>query len=425
MGELNVPERPLTGFTSSYSWEPLDEAVLDAFDVWEQEGRLGFLELPGDRDLLAEVLLEASRARDKAGTMIAAGIGGSSLGLRALMSALGNGSDRRVVVADSPDSSILSDITDSCDPASTLLTVITKSGGTAETLAIFMRLYDWLFAALGGEVNSRITAVTDPVKGDLRRLASERGWRSLPVPPAVGGRFSVLSPVGLYAAAFAGIDVEALLRGAERVLKDFRSRREVSLAASIAGAYLANFRTAPVHVFFPYTDRLYDSALWFSQLWAESLGKRMGLDGSDTFTGQTPIACRGPADQHSLVQLFMEGPKDKTITIVTASSDGMDSEPLSGGFDEYPSFSYLQGRTPDELRAAEAEATAEALEERGLPVSRIILPDLSPESLGELLFALETATVLVGLALGIDPLDQPGVERGKVLTYRAMGRPGY
>jgi len=425
MGELKAPEGPMTEFTSSYSWKPLDEAVFRTFDAWEQEGRLGFLDLPGDRDLLSELQLEASRGRDEAGTMIAAGIGGSSLGLRALMSALGNGSDRRVAVADSPDSSILTDIIDSCDPASTLLTVITKSGGTAETLAIFMRLYDWLSAALGEEAHSRITAVTDPAKGDLRRLASEKGWRSLPVPPAVGGRFSVLSPVGLYPAAFAGIDVEALLRGAERVLNDLRSRREASLAASIAGAYLSNFRTAPVHVFFPYSDRLYDSALWFAQLWAESLGKRKGLDGSDVFTGQTPIACRGPADQHSLVQLFMEGPKDKTVTIVTIASDGMDSERLPGGFDEYPSFSYLQGRTPDELRAAEAEATAEALEERGLPVSRLILPDLSPESLGELLFALEAATVLVGLALGIDPLDQPGVERGKILTYKAMGRPGY
>lgn len=424
MGELSHPRGIGTMFSTSYEWAPLDDSVLDAFSAWEAEGRLGFLSLPGDGELLSATLSEAALAREKASTMIVAGIGGSSLGLRALLSFLGREGDFRVIVADTPDSSVLSDITDSCDPSSTLLTVITKSGGTAETLAIFMRIYDWLSGALGEEVDRRVIAITDPVHGDLRRLASERGWRSLPVPPAVGGRFSVLSPVGLFPASFAGIDSAELLCGAESVLEDLRHRGTDSLAASIAAAFLANFRTSPVHVFFPYSDRLFDSALWFSQLWAESLGKKKGPADSGQCIGQTPLACRGPADQHSMVQLFMDGPPDKTVTIVTAG-DGSCHDPLPGGFDDFPSLSYLQGRTPDQLRAAEAEATGAALEERGLPVSRLAIQDLSPRSMGEMLFALETATVLTGLALGIDPLDQPGVERGKVLTYRAMGRPGY
>ena len=142
-------------------------------------------------------------------------------------------------------------------------------------------------------------------------------------------------------------------------------------------------------------------------------------------TGQTPLACRGPADQHSLVQLFMEGPSDKTITIITVSDTVTNPIPLPGGFDDYPALSYLQGHTIDELRAAEADATATALENSGVPVTRLTMPDLSAHSLGMLFMLFEITTVLTGLSLGINPLDQPGVEQGKILTYRAMNRPGY
>ncbi len=244
------------------------------------------------------------------------------------------------------------------------------------------------------------------------------------MPPNVGGRFSVLSPVGMFPAAFAGVDTGSILRGAGSVEADFNRHGQSSLAGGIAGAYLSMFSSHPVHVFMPYNDRLHQTALWFAQLWAESLGKAVNLRGETVNIGQTPLACRGPADQHSLVQLFMEGPADKTVTILTEGPMPR-GKPLPGEFSHIPSMAYLQGRSPDELRLAEASATAEALTERGVPVSTITVPRVSGGVLGQLFMALETATVLAGLALGINPLDQPGVERGKVLTYRAMGREGH
>ena len=417
-------ELPELELTTSYDHSPLAPEVLSLFDEWEEEGRLGFTALPGDMELLKLSLDLAKSLGRIASHMAVAGIGGSSLGLRALLGAFpakaaeGSG----VTVLDSPDSGMLGRLMRDLDPESSLLTVITKSGGTAETMAIFLSLYRWISSASGGQ--DRITAVTDPEKGDLRRLVSDLGLHSLPVPPNVGGRFSVMSPVGLFPAAFAGIDVKALLEGAGRILREFRRNGADSLAARTAAAFLSNFSTHPVHAFFCYDDRLYATGLWFAQLWAESLGKKLDLSGDVVHTGQTPLACRGPADQHSLVQLFMEGPMDKTVTIVTTPASG-EGPVIPPGFFEYPSMDYLKGLSPDRLRVEEAAATGRALEERGLPVSYLKLGAMDEQSLGELMMTLEIATVLAGLSLGIDPLDQPGVERGKVLTYRALGRPGY
>jgi glucose-6-phosphate isomerase len=356
--------------------------------------------------------------------MIVCGIGGSSLGLRALLSAFSKTLDQKeiVIVADSPDSALISELTTSMDPDRTSVTVITKSGSTAETLSVFLSLYGWIAESANGE--SGITVITDPQDGDLRRLASDRNWSSLPVPPSVGGRFSVLSPVGLFPAAFARIDVQALLQGAQTVVTDFQERGTASLAAKIAAGFLSNFSRYPVHVMFPYNDKLFNTALWFSQLWGESLGKKMDLSGRLKVTGQTPLACRGPADQHSLLQLFMEGPQDKTVTVLTTQPD-RNAPIIPAGFEGYPSLAYLSGFTPDELRLAEASATGKALQENGIPVSYFEMKKLDERTLGELIMLLEIATVLTGLALDINPLDQPGVERGKVLTYAAMKRPGY
>ncbi|MFO8184853.1 MAG: glucose-6-phosphate isomerase [Candidatus Aegiribacteria sp.] len=407
-------------FEAGFDHPPLADKVLADFSRWEDQGRLGFMDLPDDSELLQDSIRLADEMRAYCCGMVAAGIGGSSLGLRALLDAFTV--DPSVILADSPDSAFLSRLTREMDPDDSCLTVITKSGSTAETMAIFLSLYPWIETA--GDSGRRIVAVTDPVKGDLRKLADSRGWPSLPVPPSVGGRFSVMSPVGLFPAAFAGIDVTSLVAGAGAVVRDFRNRGADSLAARTASAFLANFHSRPVHAFFAYDNRLYSTALWFSQLWAESLGKKHDLSGEVVHTGQTPLACRGPADQHSLVQLFMEGPPDKTVTIVTTPP--MDDAPvLPGGFDDLPSISYLEGLEADRLREVEAEATGKALEERGIPVCRIRMGALDERSLGGLMMVLEVATVLCGLALNVDPLDQPGVERGKVLTYSALGRPGY
>ncbi len=409
-------------FETDYTWSDPASEAFSLFSRWRSQNTFGFLDLPLNRRLHSETVELADRYRQKCDTLFVAGIGGSSLGLRAILSALDENSGGKVVVVDSPDSRIINRAVNSYtseDHSDPVITIITKSGGTAETLSIFMELRK----TLGADVP--VVAITDPEKGELRKLAVSKGWDTLPVPSNVGGRFSVLSPVGLFPAAFAGIDTAELLSGAEEVLDDFDLNGKDSLAGRITGAFLSRFSSHPVHVFMPYSDFLYDTALWFSQLWAESLGKGRSLSGNSISIGQTPLACRGPADQHSLVQLFMEGPSDKTVTIMTEGSPQCTDSKRAGEFRSISTMGYLEGRSPDELRMAEAVATATSLSERGLPVSRIHIPEISSGYLGQIFMSLEIATALSGLALDVDPLNQPGVEIGKILTYKAMGREGY
>lgn len=404
-------------FRTGYSWKPIEAAVLKRFEEWNESGKLGFMELPVQEDLHRMSVLKAVEYAGEFDTLFVAGIGGSSLGLQAMLSAFRR-ERGRVCLIDSPDAGLIAETVDERSSGRSAICVITKSGGTAETLSIFMELR----RLLGRD--APVMAITDPAKGPLRKLAAEKGWDTLPVPGNVGGRFSVLSSVGLFPGEVAGIDTAEILQGASAIRTDFLSRGAESLAATVAGAFLSRFSSHPVHVFMPYTDRLHQLAFWFSQLWAESLGKAVDLDGSPVRTGQTPLACRGPADQHSMVQLFMEGPGDKTVTILAEECQGEANHPV-GEFSHVPSMSYLEGRSPDELRRAEAAATAEALAEMKVPVSEITIPGVAGDILGQLFMAFEIATVLCGLALNVNPLDQPGVERGKILTYRAMGREGF
>jgi glucose-6-phosphate isomerase len=407
-------------FEASFAHEPLGPGVLDLFLEWKAAGRLGFMSLPGNRELLQQSLDLAASVADEVTTAVVDGIGGSALGLRALISACRPRGGRNLIVVDSPDPATLESVRRCADPSSTLLIVVTKSGSTAETMGVFLDLWKW-FREAG--VKPRIVAITDPEDGDLGRLAKDMGWPTLPVPRDVGGRYSVMSPVGIFPAALAGIDVEKFLGGAGEVLEDFEKEGLGSLSARMAACFLSRLGSHPIHVFFTYCDALFDTGMWFSQLWAESLGKNTDLSGRKVCVGQTPLACRGPADQHSLVQLFMEGPADKFVTVVTVEQS---AAPLPGGFEKYPALAWLEGRTLQELRNAEARASSMALTERGLPVASLSLKGPPGEaSAGMLMMSLEIATVLTGLALGINPLDQPGVERGKHLTFREMGRAGY
>jgi len=180
----------------------------------------------------------------------------------------------------------------------------------------------------------------------------------------------------------------------------------------------------PIHVLMPYVDRLRSTALWFQQLWAESLGKARGLDGAERHTGPTPLASVGATDQHSLLQLFMEGPQDKVILFVAVEELGADVA-IPQVHPEIGSLSYLGGASLGRLLDAERRATAEALRREGRPNATFVLPRVDAHALGELFMLLQIATVYAGALYGVDPLDQPGVELGKILTYGLMGREGY
>ncbi len=370
------------------------------------------------------------------------GIGGSALGTKALLNALrppawnelddeGRDFFPRLTVLENVDPTSVSAALDRIDPRRVLVNVISKSGGTAETMAQYLIVRSWLERALGAAASRHFVFTTDPERGALRELAQRDHIATLDVPPEVGGRFSVLSPVGLLPAALVGIDVEGLLEGARHALERADSTELLHNPAALYAALLCEADTqedARVHVLMPYTDRLRELAEWFRQLWAESLGKRSNREGKAVHAGPTPVAAVGATDQHSQVQLFMEGPYDKVITFVTVDDLGVDLEiprPDAGEENLPPDLAYLPGHTLGELLHAEYEATSAALGQMGRMNCTLRLPDLSSTSLGETLMFFQLATGYAGVWYGVDPFDQPGVELGKRLTFAAMGRAGY
>lgn len=369
------------------------------------------------------------------------GIGGSALGTKALLNALRPAAwnelddERRdfyprLTVLENVDPTSVKAALDRIDPRRVLVNVISKSGGTAETMAQYLVVRGWLEQALGAAAYRHLVFTTDPTRGALRELAQRDRIATLDVPPEVGGRFSVLSPVGLLPAALVGIDIEGLLDGARRALE----RAEIDdLLQNPPALYAAlhweadTSQRARIHVLMPYTDRLRELAEWYRQLWAESLGKRVNRAGHQVHSGPTPVAAVGATDQHSQVQLFMEGPFDKVITFLTVESLGVDVEiprPSSGS--ELPAeLAYLPGHTLGELLQAECEATSTALAQMGRMNCTLRLPDLTAATIGEAIMFFQLATGYAGVWYGIDPFDQPGVELGKRLIYAAMGRAGY
>lgn len=401
-------------------------------------GELGFFQLPYARELVDEIARFGDGPGQSFENIVVLGIGGSALGTIALRTALLDpfwneleSAERdffpRLYVLDNVDPATIGTFLRRIDLRRTLFNVVSKSGGTAETMSQYLIVREMLETELGEGYRRHLLFTTDPEKGVLRRLAREEGIAALPIPPNVGGRFSVLSAVGLLPAALVGIPIRALLEGAramdERCRTDELRRNPAGLFATLQ--WLADRELgAPIHVMMPYSDRLRDVADWFRQLWAESLGKQKSRDGADVFVGPTPVKALGATDQHSQVQLYMEGPFDKTICFLTARG-GEDDVRIPELYADVDELGYLGGHTLGELLRTEMQATAAALTQRGRMNMTIELPAVDARSLGELFHLLQVATVYAGALYGVDPLDQPGVELGKQLTYGIMGRAGF
>jgi glucose-6-phosphate isomerase len=388
----------------------------------------GFMRLPRTTEFSdpSKALAEEVRA---SGTQdfIHIGIGGSALGPIALHRALGHPyynllADRpgpRIHFAENTDPASLSAVLDVVDLSNTWVNVVTKSGSTAETMANFLVVRGALSDALGESgYRERVIFTTDPEEGYLTQIASREGTKTLPIPPDVGGRFSVLSPVGLLPAAVTGLDVDALLRGAmqcvDEVMQDGLDHPAVQGAAYHYLMDAAKGRN--VRVMMPYADSLDRLAAWFVQLWAESLGK----EGK----GSTPHAAVGTTDQHSQVQLYMQGPQDKVIEVIEVEEHPRDL-PIPSAYEDLEGVGYLGGHTMAELLNVECDATRKALREAGRPNATIKLEKIDEEHLGYLMQALEVQTAIAGSLYGVNAFDQPGVEAGKQITYSRMGRPGY
>jgi glucose-6-phosphate isomerase len=422
------------------------EGVRQQFRAIQEETRnrrttheLGFYELPLEREIVAQIRAFAEGMGQAFDTIVVLGIGGSALGTLALRHALRppfwNELDDeareyfpRLYVLDNVDPATIGPLLRRIDLRRTLFNVISKSGATAETMAQFTIVRERLRTQLGDDgFRGHVIFTTDPERGVLRQLADAEGIATLPVPSNVGGRFSVLSAVGLLPAALIGIDIDALLAGAaamiERCDTPELERNPAGMFAALQ--YLAHQqRGAGIHVMMPYSDRLYSFADWYRQLWAESLGKRFSRAGAEIFTGPTPVKALGATDQHSQVQLYIEGPFDKTVTFLAAGTHE-DDVAIPPAYPELDELGYLGGHSLGELLDAELNATAAALAESGRMNLTITLPRIDAHGIGELIMLLQIATVYAAGFYGVDPLDQPGVELGKQLTYGLMGRPGF
>ncbi len=396
-------------------------------------GEVGFPQLPLDRKMLAKVQRFARGWRGRYRTVLLLGIGGSALGPLALERALhGTPPLRRrdrpeLIVLDNVDPAPVAAALAFLQPRETLVLVITKSGSTAETMAQFLVVREWLSRALGKRSRERMVAITDPQRGDLLRVAKQEGYECFEIPPNVGGRYSVLCPVGLVPAALVGVNVTRLLQGAAAITPACQASDPVQNPALLAALHqhlLATRHGKTVQVIFAYGSALWAMTFWHRQLWAESLGKRVDRSGKEIFAGQTPVVALGVTDQHSQLQLYVEGPRDKTITFWEVEGPGP-RVPIPKAFSSFDSLGYLGGHTMGELFRAEKAATESALTAAGRPNATITLPAVDAYSLGQLIQFLQFQTAYLGELWGVDAFDQPGVELGKRITYGLMGRKGF
>jgi len=396
----------------------LDEDVArahDRIDRGRADGEFGYasLNLPDRTD--AAAIAEAVEPLSDAEAVLTVGIGGSALGAATISQALGgidaDGEDTNAAplyVLDNVDPARVREVLAEVPLDRTAVNVVSRSGTTAETLSNFLVVREAMDEA-GVDWTDR-TVVTTGEAGPLRELADRHDMPALDVPDGVPGRFSALSAVGLVPAAIQGHDIEGLLAGG-RTAADSLSGSLFESPAYAYGAvsYALDQRGASVSAMLPYAERLEYFAEWFAQLWAESLGK----DG----LGQTPARALGATDQHSQLQLYRAGPRDKMVTLVRAR-ERADSEIPETDID---GLAYLGGSTLGELLDAEFEATEASLAAAGRPNVRVELDRLDAERVGELLYAMEAACIMAGELYNVETFTQPAVEWGKRAARGLLG----
>jgi glucose-6-phosphate isomerase len=357
------------------------------------------------------------------------GIGGSALGAWALDCGLrgphpvqGRFSTKfpRLVILDNVDPRFVTQALDTMNPRRTLVVVVAKSGSTAETMGTFLIARDRL-------KTRRVAVVTTEGKGDLFTLAQRESYATFYLPENVGGRFSVLSAVGLLPAALIGVNIRKLARGAAEMTHHCWQEdlhENLALRAAMYHYLIATRKNKGIQVAFPYSNQLWGTAFWFRQLWAESLGKARNRAGAEVHAGQTPVAALGTTDQHSQVQLYIEGPNDKVFTFWAVDKFG-EAGRIPRDTLRLDSFDYLAGQSLEKLIRAERVSTAAALTKQARPNCTFTLQKVDEEHLGAFLQMMEFETAFMGELLDINAFNQEGVELGKKFTFGLMGRAGY
>ena len=402
------------------------EGALNRLRAAKENGGLPLLCLSDTCSDFAAFAPEADRLRQRFADVVVLGTGGSSLGGQALLALADWGFARawrqpRIHFMDNIDPHTFERLLEVLDLASTGFIVISKSGRTAETLSQFLACFDVVGRRVGWPgAGTQFLLVSEPGESPLRRFADRWNLTTLNHDPNIGGRFSVLTLVGLLPTMIAGLDAKAVRVGAHAVLDQTLAAATPNDSPPAVGAAIAvalsRTHGITATVLMPYIDRLSLFALWFRQLWAESLGK----DG----LGTVPIQALGTTDQHSQLQLYLAGPPDKMYTVITARGVGL-GPTVPAALADDAGVAYLRGRTLGDLIDAEQRATADTLVRRGRPVRRIELTRVDEEVLGALFMHFMLETIIAADLLGVNAFDQPAVEEGKVLTrtFLEAGQP--
>lgn len=396
-----------------FAWEKKIKEIIRKIRQEAKTEKIGWTSLPFQEDEINEIAKFAKTERKKWKSIVVLGIGGSSLGTIALQQALQTDKETNLIVLDNIDPDFFTEKLESLKWKETLVIVISKSGTTPETMAQFYIIENILKHELKNDYKKHVIAVTDQKNGELKKLADNEDYQQFYIPANVGGRFSVLSPVGLLPAALIGIDIVKLCEGAQQIHEDCfqESLRQNPAALLAVSAYLLDKKKEKkIHVMYPYCNKLIGLADWYAQLLAESIGKNID-------TGLTPVRAIGATDQHSQLQLWNEGPNDKVITFLEVRNF---KHNIPIPYFENDALDYLSGKSLNELISAEKSGTEMALTKNRRPNQTVLVPALNEETLGQLLYLFEMQIAILGELYSVDTYNQPGVDDGKKLTKRIM-----
>jgi len=400
-------------YSNHFECTSLDPQTLEkGFESVRREadsGEVGYYHLPLTSQPIVEELKSIYHDIDRRFNTIAIiGIGGSSLGIKAIERLLrpSTPNAKKLIYLENSDPLSIMQQMQQIDKSRTLFIVISKSGGTVEALSIFKRLIVSFDLSLKNSDQIYIVSDEDSI---LSRFADENKLRRFVIPSNVGGRFSVLSAVGLVPLTLAGFDTEAILKGAQSFLNQFWNRQEDHILQK-AAFYVTNSDHYPINVLFGYSDAFEEFGKWVVQLWGESLGKK---NTQGKRVGLTPISLIGSVDQHSFLQLIIEGPLNKTLTFmhIEHSEDHLMIPELSLKHLEKSDF--VNGKSFNELINAQCQATMQSVLQSGVSVDEIVWKQIDEGSVGEMILYYELLTSLSGALFEINTYDQPGVEIGK------------
>jgi len=387
---------------------PDEEKLSTAYDMLDKmrngNAEFVFSSIVDSEEYLKKTIFIANKIKKRFHTLIVVGIGGSSLGTRTIINALKMSTRFRVMFMENVDPESISDVLKDISPSKTAVNFVSRSGTTLETIAQYFVLKQFFNNKIGKRFNEHFFITTASSDSFLAKEAEKHGYTIIDFPGELVGRYSVMSPVGLIPASFAGINIRMILNGA-RSTKEQCLIKSYDANPALKSAFI-NFyhyqNGKKTIVFMPYCDRLITFGEWFAQLWGESLGK---INTEGIVHGQLPVRGAGTQDQHSLLQLYLDGPKDRLVIFVTSKhKNDIRIKTASENFE------YLKGKGIADILLAEQQATAEALSAKGVPSFRIHIDGVNEFNLGGLFYFFEAMTVLMSAFLKVNPFDQPAVE---------------